>query len=96
MCPVDSSTPHVGGMETYWIHEVFAVSGCSPILSFLTPYPTENFAKSKPLYRPASQISDGQVTISIHSAGIPVLILWVEGPNKPRARPSYPGLKRFR
>ena len=56
MCPVDSSTPHVGGMETYWTHEVFGVSVCSPILSFLTPYPTENFAKSKPLYRAASQI----------------------------------------
>ena len=75
MCSVDSSTTHVGGMETYWTHEVFGVSVYSPILSFLTPYPTENFAKSKPLYRPASQISDGPVTISIPSAGVPVLIL---------------------
>ena len=36
MCPVDSSTPHVWGMEAYWTHEVFGVSVCSHILSFLS------------------------------------------------------------
>ena len=98
MCPVDSSTPHVGGMETYWTHEVFGVSVCRPILSFLTPLPSAPgiFLIQKPYIGLQAKFSDDQVTISIPSAGVPILFHALEDPNKPWGRPSDTGLKRFR
>ena len=60
---------------------------------FLHDLDTQN-----PLCRHASQkkTTDGQVTISIPLARVPVLFHARQYPNKPWGRPSYPASEGFR